>query len=95
MMRLFVTTLLLLLALSATGLPIHVAAQQPAAQEEFVPLDQIPPEEQIPAVRLVSVAYAFVWIVMLAYVWSVWRRLSRVEQDLANVERRLTAQKHI
>jgi CcmD family protein len=59
----------------------------PPAQEEFVPLSEIPPEEQIPAFTLVATAYAFVWVVLIGYVWSVARRLQKVETDLATLSR--------
>ena len=65
----------------------NVAAQppqerKPPGQEEFVPLSEIPPEEQIPAFTLVAGAYAFVWIALAGYVWSITRRLDKVEADL-------------
>ena len=61
---------------------------QPPAQEEFVPLSEIPPEEQIPAFTLVAAAYALVWIVLIGYVWSVSRRLQAVESELTSLSRR-------
>jgi CcmD family protein len=76
--------------LSLIWLPGVEAAQspQPPAQEEFVPLSEIPPEEQIPAFTLVASAYALVWIVLLGYVWSVSRRLHAVESELTSLSRR-------
>jgi CcmD family protein len=76
--------------LSLIWLPGVGAAQspQPPAQEEFVPLSEIPPEEQIPAFTLVASAYALVWIVLLGYVWSVSRRLQAVESELTSLSRR-------
>ena len=50
----------------------------PPAQEEFVPLSEIPAEEQIPAFTLVGGAYAFVWVVLIGYVCrsrGVWKKL--------------------
>ena len=60
----------------------------PPAQEEFVPLSEIPPEEQIPAFTLVAVAYALVWLVLIGYVWSVSRRLHSVEGELTALTRK-------
>jgi CcmD family protein len=76
--------------LSLVWLPGVAAAQppQPPAQEEFVPLSEIPPEEQIPAFTLVASAYALVWIVLIGYVWSVSRRLHAVESELTSLSRR-------
>jgi CcmD family protein len=52
-----------------------------------VPLSEIPPEEQIPAFTLVATAYAFVWVALIGYVWSVARRLQKVETELATLSR--------
>jgi CcmD family protein len=61
--------------------------QTPPGQEEFVPLSEIPAEEQIPAFTLVAVAYAAVWVVLIGYVWSVSRRLQSVERELTSLSR--------
>jgi CcmD family protein len=65
------------------------AAQPPAmpkaAQEEFVPVDDLPPQERLPAAQFLIAGYSIVWIGVAFYVWSLWRRLGRVEQDLARV----------
>ncbi len=79
--------LLLLGALAASALPA-IAAQQPPPQSEFVPVDDIPPGEQIPAINLVAAAYGFVWVVLLGYVWSIGRRLQKVESELVELESR-------
>ena len=63
-------------------------AQAPASQGQFLPIDQIPRSEQLPAAPLLIAAYVFVWIVALAYVWSIWRRLDRVEREMRDLERR-------
>lgn len=67
------------------------AAQPPPAQQEFVPVNELPPTEAIPAAPLVIAAYAFVWVALFGYLWSVWRRLAKVERELADVARRLAA----
>jgi CcmD family protein len=59
------------------------------AQEGFVPIDQLQAKEQLPAAPLVMAAYAVAWIVIFVYVWSIWRRLGQVEQDLAAVRQRV------
>jgi CcmD family protein len=48
----------------------------------------VPASEQIPAFRLVAIAYAVVWVVLIGYVWSVSQRLQKVERDLATLERK-------
>jgi CcmD family protein len=61
-----------------------------AAQEGFVPVDQLPkPQDTIPAPRLVAAAYGFVWVAVLVYVWSIRRRLTTVERELQAVTRRV------
>jgi CcmD family protein len=77
-----------LLAVPALSLAQTPPPKPPPGQEEFVPLSEIPPEEQIPAFTLVAVAYAAVWVVLLAYVWSLSRRLQSVEADLASLARK-------
>ena len=72
-----------------------VALAQPpatgAAQDGFVPIDQLKPREELPAAPLVMAAYAVAWLVVFAYVWSLWRRLQKVEQEIADVSRRVSS----
>ncbi len=72
-----------------TGTSHALAAQPPPGQEEFVPINQLPPTEQLPAARLLIGAYAFIWAVLFLYVWSLWRRLGTVERELHQVAGRL------
>jgi CcmD family protein len=65
------------------------AFQPPGGQTEFVPASSLPPTEQLPAAPLLIAAYAFVWVAVLFYVWSVWRRLGRVESEMHALEKRL------
>jgi CcmD family protein len=48
------------------------------------------PQETIPAAQLIFAAYAFAWAAILGYVFFLWRRLARVERDLADVRARLS-----
>ena len=67
-----------------------VAAQPPeAAQDEFVPMGDIPPEDQLPAAPLLVAAYSMVWAIAIGYLWSIWRRLDTVERELTSVSRRV------
>jgi CcmD family protein len=70
--------------------PAALAAAQPPSQPQggFVPIDQLPTPESFPAAPLVIAAYAVAWIVIFLYVWSVWRRLNRVEGELADALKR-------
>jgi len=73
--------------------PVLAALQpaQPAAgQADFVPVNALPPQaEQLPAAPLVIAAYAFVWVALLAYVWALWRRMTKLERELADLQRRV------
>lgn len=65
------------------------ASQPPASANEFVPLSEAAPREVLPATPLVFYAYGFVWVALLGYVFTIWRRMAQVERDLADVQRRL------
>ena len=65
------------------------ASAQTPAQEGFVPVEQLEGQEQMPAAPLVAAAYGVAWGAVLVYVWTIWRRLGKVEQELAEVSRRL------
>ena len=58
------------------------------AQDEFVPLDSVPPEDQLPAAPLLVAAYALLWIAVVGYLWSIWRRMVAVERDLSELSGR-------
>jgi CcmD family protein len=36
-------------------------------------------------------AYAVAWLVVFGYLYSIWRRLGRVEQEIAAIGRRVEA----
>jgi CcmD family protein len=64
---------------------------KPAAQDGFVPIDELAPKEELPAAPLVMAAYAVAWLVIFGYVLSLWRRQQKVEAEIADVSRRLAA----
>ncbi len=64
-----------------------LAGQPPAGQSEFKPLSEVPPSEQIPGGVFVVVAYSFIWIGTMVYVWFVWKRLRRVEDEMRALQR--------
>ena len=73
---------------TASSIDVLAAELQPQPPKEFVPVDDIPAGEQIPAINLVAAAYGFVWVAVLGYVWSIARRLRHVEAELADLESR-------
>lgn len=74
-------------------LPGRTSAEQPPpkAPDGFVPADNLPAQEQLPAAPLVIGAYAVAWVAVFFYLWSIWQRLARVERELADVTRRVEA----
>jgi len=69
----------------------HTLAQNP--QSEFVPVTPGAMQESIPAAPLVFAAYAFVWVALFAYIVLLWRRLTKVERELADLDGRLRSGK--
>lgn len=69
--------------------PSPAPAPPAAAQDEFVPISELPAEEQLPAGPLLITAYAVVWIVLAVYLWTLWRRFLRAEQDVKSLANRL------
>lgn len=68
---------------------VTVFAQPPEpAREQYVPIDQLPPSEQMPSAPLVVAAYSVVWLVAMFYAWTIWRRIGKVEDDLQALARR-------
>jgi len=62
--------------------------QQPTIPEGFVPVTGAPPTEQIPAAPLVIASYAFFLLLMVFYLWTIWRRVGKVESEMQALERR-------
>jgi CcmD family protein len=56
--------------------------QPPAATDQYVPMDDIPEQDKLPAAPYLIGAYMVAWLMLLFYVWSLWRRLGRVEEEL-------------
>jgi CcmD family protein len=69
--------------------PPGAAPAPPPAQDEFVPISELPANEQLPAAPLLIAAYAVVWIVLAVYVWTLWKRFWRAEQDVKSLASRL------
>jgi len=74
------------IAMAAVGASALLAAQAPQQ-----PFEKFTAEsgESLPAEPLVIGAYAFVWVALVVYVFMLWRRIGRVEQELADVTARL------
>jgi hypothetical protein len=79
-----------LIAILLAGAPATAIAQPqtPQQQEGFVPVDQLPGQEELPAAPLLAAAYGVAWAAVLIYLFSIWKRLGTVERELADVTRR-------
>jgi CcmD family protein len=64
-----------------------VAFQTPS---EFVPADQVA-QDHVPGGALLLAAYAVAWVVVVVYVWIVWRRAGRIERELADIAAKIAA----
>ena len=81
----------------ATSATMVIALQQPGAAaaqpapEGFEPVGALPAprQEQLPAAPLVMAAYGFIWVLLLGFLWSIWRRLGAVEREMKSVEQRV------
>jgi CcmD family protein len=58
---------------------------------DFVPVDQLGKQESVPGGTLVVAAYAFAWVAVTVYLWTIWRRAARIERELADVNAKLAA----
>ena len=79
---------MLLLMLLLIGTVSGVRADQPQPPADFVPIENAPPGEQIPAMPLLGAAYGFIWVGVFGYVWSLSKRLQKVEAEIAELESR-------
>jgi CcmD family protein len=73
--------------LALTSAPAF-ALQPPTGQSEFVPARDLPPAETIPAAPLLVTAYAVIWVLVMFYLWTIWRRLNKVETEMRSLEQR-------
>jgi hypothetical protein len=83
MVRRILAAALLLLLTAAPAL-----ALQPPPPDGFVPIDTLPPTEQLPAGPFLVGAYVFFLLLMMFYLWTIWQRLTKVEREMRELERR-------
>ena len=85
--RVAVVAIFLALAAAPAAFAVQTA---PPGQSEYVPIKDLPPTEQMPAAPLLIAAYAFVWVAVLVYLWTIWRRLGRVEAEMRELAQKTT-----
>ena len=82
-----VASLMVLVGLLAgAAMAVAQPGQPPQQMDTFVPIDELPQQEQIPAANLLIPAYAFVWVAVLVYVVSIARRLNGVQREVERLE---------
>ena len=72
------------------AVPMLAFAFQPPTpgQDGFVAAKDLPPTESIPAAPLLVAAYSFIWLAAMFYLWTIWRRLGKVETEMRALEQR-------
>jgi CcmD family protein len=75
-------------SLAWVALPLIAMAQAAESQEGYVPITDLPPAQQLPAAPFLIAAYAFIWLALLAYLWSIWRRLGTIQQEIRVLDAR-------
>ena len=81
------TLAIAIVSLMCAAVPLVAQAPQPAGQAppqqgDFIPIKDLPPQDQLPAAPLLIAAYSFVLIVFFLYVLSLARRLTSVQRDV-------------
>ena len=74
------------LACLAAAAVVDAQPPQPQQQDGFEPIENLPPQDQLPAAPLLIAAYSFVALALFTYVLSVSRRLGRVQRELERLE---------
>jgi hypothetical protein len=67
---------------------VLIAQQPPSGSDQFLPLDKLPPGQELPAAPFLIGAYAFVWVAAMFYLWTIWRRVGKLGDEMKALERR-------
>jgi CcmD family protein len=73
-----------ILAMLATLL---VAVTASAQEWQDAQLGHVAPDKGYESTDLVTTAYVFIWLMVLGFVASVWRRGTRVEREIEDLRR--------
>jgi hypothetical protein len=77
-----------LIGLSGFATVAMIAQQPPSGSDQFLPLDKLPPGQELPAAPFLIGAYAFVWVAAMFYLWTIWRRVGKLGDEMKALERR-------
>ena len=94
MPRVIAVTLVIVVALFVVSgfsrtVEVHsamLAQEQPKQQEEFTPIDQLPPQEQLPAAPLLVGAYVFVLLTLFGYMFMMSRRMTVIQREVDRLD---------
>ena len=79
--------IVLLIGCAAQQQTIEARQQQPPPQqEEFLPIDQLTPQDQLPAAPLLIGAYAFVLVMLFGYMFITSRRLTVIQREVDRLD---------
>jgi CcmD family protein len=83
-------TALKVIRTAALAAVVLVASAGAALAQQFEKIENIPKQE-IPAGRFVGIAYGIIWLAVLTYVLLVAGGLKRVNQEIADLKRKLAS----
>jgi len=79
--------------IAALALIAGAAVSAQVQTNQFVPLAQAAKQTEVPSAPLLYGAYAFVWGALVVYLFTIWRRIARVETELRVVSGKLTGKR--
>ena len=87
LLRVIAVTLVIVSGLGQPVVDQAVLAQgQPKQQEAFTPIDQLPPQEQLPAAPLLVGAYVFVLLTLFGYMFMMSRRMTVIQREVDRLQ---------
>jgi ABC-type Na+ efflux pump permease subunit len=81
-----VIALLILVAAGVTPTTMAQGQAQPRQQTGYVPLGELPPQEQLPAAPLLVAAYVVVIGGLFAYLSLLTRRIATIQRDVQQLK---------
>jgi type VI protein secretion system component VasF len=80
------------LSLALVSLPAVAAYAQPPQVPEpppgFLPVNELPPGQGLPAAPFLVGAYVFFLLLMVFYLWTIWRRLGKVQEEMRALQQK-------
>jgi len=79
-------------SLALVGLPAVSAFAQPPQVPQpppgFLPVNELPPGQELPAAPFLIGAYVFFLLLMMFYLWTIWRRLGKVQDEMRALQQK-------